>query len=228
MIATLAASALLLAPIPPAQAFRLPSERRCVSGRALALKVRRLDTAWRTVTVRVDGQRVARVSRPNPKRPIRLRELPAARFTMTVDGRTRDGRRATAERTYHPCPPAAEPAITIPDGLPPARLVTRDLIPGTGARARSGMTLSTRYTLTTWTTRQEVDSSWDRRERFTFPLGTGAVIRGWDEGLQGMRVGGRRELVMPPEWGYGAEGAPPTIAPGETLVFVVDLVEVRN
>jgi peptidylprolyl isomerase len=228
MIATLAASALLLAPVPAAQAFVLPRERRCVSTRALALKVRALDGGWRSVTVQVDGRRVKRVIRPSPKRAIRLRDLPAARFALRVDARARDGRRASATRTYHPCPPAAEPAITIPEGPPPTRLVTRDLIDGTGARARTGMTASLRYTLTAWSTRRTVDSSWSRRERFTYELGAGFVIEGLDRGVQGMRVGGRRELILPPAFGYGEMGAPPTIRPNETLVFVVDLVEVRG
>jgi peptidylprolyl isomerase len=77
-----------------------------------------------------------------------------------------------------------------------------------------------------WSTGGEFDSSWSRNETFVFPLGAGHVIQGWDRGVQGMRVGGRRRLTIPPDQGYGARGAGGVIGPNETLVFVVDLVGV--
>lgn len=74
---------------------------------------------------------------------------------------------------------------------------------------------------------EEFDSSWSRNEPFTFTLGAGEVIKGWDQGVEGMKVGGRRELLLPPELAYGAEGSPPSIGPNETLIFTIDLLAVK-
>ena len=122
----------------------------------------------------------------------------------------------------------AEPTVTVQEGAePPAQLVSRDLVKGDGARIASGDQASVRYTGVSWSTGQKFDASWDRgTEPFAFPVGAGDVIPGWDEGVAGMRVGGRRLLVIPPDMGYGAEGQPPVIAGNETLIFVVDAVDV--
>ncbi|MDA8342704.1 MAG: FKBP-type peptidyl-prolyl cis-trans isomerase [Actinomycetota bacterium] len=117
-----------------------------------------------------------------------------------------------------------KPAITVPDGDPPADLVVEDLEVGGGADASSGSRVQVHYSGVAWSTGQEFDSSWDRGEPFAFPLGAGHVIPGWDRGVAGMRVGGRRRLTIPPGLAYGSQGAGGVIGPGETLVFVVDLL----
>jgi peptidylprolyl isomerase len=119
-----------------------------------------------------------------------------------------------------------KPAIPAPKGEPPAQLVKEDIVTGKGRTAKAGDEVTVQYVGASWSTGQEFDASWDRGEPFTFPLGGGQVIRGWDEGVAGMKKGGRRLLVIPPEMGYGPSGQPPVIAPNETLVFVVDLVKV--
>ena len=227
MIATLAASALFLAPVPPGKAFDLPSVRQCVRAHVLTLSVRPV-AAWKTLTVRVDGRRVKRVTRPSPRRKIRLRDLPAQPFELTVQGRTQDGRSATVRRTFHPCAPGGEPTVAFPEGAPPTTLVTRDLVVGTGARPRRDDEVGVHYVMATWSNRMTIDSSWDRRELFSFPLGREVVIAGFEQGLAGMRVGGRREIVIPPHLGYGDAGSPPVVPGSETLVAVVDLVAVRR
>ena len=122
---------------------------------------------------------------------------------------------------------ATKPNVDIPAGAPPAELVREDLVTGTGTEATAGKTVEVHYVGVAWSTKKQFDASWDRGETFDFPLGAGRVIRGWDEGVAGMRVGGRRRLTIPPSMGYGARGAGSDIAPNETLVFVVDLLAVR-
>jgi len=119
-----------------------------------------------------------------------------------------------------------KPEIRVPEGEPPSRLRTEDLVEGDGRVAREGDQLSMQYVGVSWSTGEEFDASWGRGEPFTFELGAGNVIQGWDQGIEGMRVGGRRLLVIPPDLGYGAQGSPPAIGPNETLVFVVDLERV--
>ncbi|MDQ3850575.1 MAG: FKBP-type peptidyl-prolyl cis-trans isomerase [Actinomycetota bacterium] len=110
---------------------------------------------------------------------------------------------------------------------PPTKLVTDDVVEGKGRAARAGDTVSVRYVGVSYSTGRQFDASWDKgRKPFTFPLGVQRVIPGWDQGIPGMRVGGRRTLIIPPELAYGAEGAPPDIAPSETLIFVIDLVRI--
>jgi peptidylprolyl isomerase len=116
-----------------------------------------------------------------------------------------------------------KPTVTVPDEAPPTELVTDDLVTGEGPEAGPGMLATVDYVGVSWSTGTEFDASWNRNETFSFNLGAGEVITGWDRGVQGMRVGGRRRLTIPPELGYGAHGAGNVIAPGETLVFVVDL-----
>jgi peptidylprolyl isomerase len=121
-----------------------------------------------------------------------------------------------------------KPAIAKPDGDPPTELIVKDLKVGKGKKARKGDNVSVQYVGVSWSTGEQFDASWDRGAAFDFPLGGGQVIQGWDQGVEGMRVGGRRELVIPPGLAYGAQGQPPTIAPNETLVFVVDLEKVSR
>ena len=119
-----------------------------------------------------------------------------------------------------------KPAVTIPAGDPPAGLIIEDLEVGEGENADPGSQVRVHYSGVAWSTGREFDSSWDRGEPFAFPLGAGHVIAGWDQGVAGMRVGGRRRLTIPPDLAYGSRGAGGVIAPGETLVFVVDLLAV--
>lgn len=228
MLATLASSALLLAPIPPGEAFKLPSNRACVQARALELRVRTLDAGarWTRATVKVDGKVLKRVTRPAPGRAIRLRKLPPRTFTLTVDARTSDGRTATVRRTYAGCP-QGQPKVTIPATPPPTALVAKDRIVGTGAVARKGTIAAVRYTMKAWSTGKEIDTT-RGREAFRFAVDEGMVIAGFDQGVAGMRVGGRREVIIPPALAYGEEGVPPDLAPNETLVFVIDLVAVTD
>jgi peptidylprolyl isomerase len=119
-----------------------------------------------------------------------------------------------------------KPPIAKPTGAPPAELVKRDIVKGKGAVAKDGKNLTMQYVGVAFSTGQEFDSSWGR-EPFQFQLGAGMVIPGWDQGIKGMRVGGRRQLVIPPDLAYGAQGQPPAIGPNETLVFDVDLLKVK-
>jgi peptidylprolyl isomerase len=122
---------------------------------------------------------------------------------------------------------STKPEIPRPSGTPPRRLQTEDVVRGKGPAAKPGDTLTAHYAGVTFSTGEEFDASWNRGEPFTFPLGGGQVIEGWDRGFVGMRQGGRRILTIPPELAYGAQGFPPAIGPNETLVFVVDLLEIR-
>ena len=119
-----------------------------------------------------------------------------------------------------------KPDVTVPESAPPSELVMTDDVEGTGDEATAGSQVSVHYVGVSWSTGEQFDASWDRMEPFRFPLGQGYVIKGWDDGVQGMRVGGRRTLHIPPDLGYGAQGAGGVIAPNETLIFVVDLLEV--
>ena len=120
-----------------------------------------------------------------------------------------------------------KPEVDLVEGPPPADLVINDLSVGDGPEATPGQAVTVHYVGVSFTTGEEFDSSWSRNDPFRFPLGGGRVIAGWDKGVAGMKVGGRRRLVIPPHLAYGDRGAGAVIAPGETLVFVVDLVDVR-
>ena len=122
---------------------------------------------------------------------------------------------------------ATKPSVDIPAGAPPTDLVREDLVVGTGAEATAGKTVEVHYVGVAWSTKKQFDASWDRGETFDFPLGKGRVIRGWDEGVAGMKVGGQRTLTIPPDMGYGARGAGGVIPPNATLVFDVELLDVR-
>jgi peptidylprolyl isomerase len=120
-----------------------------------------------------------------------------------------------------------KPSVYVPPGeAPPADLVIEDLVVGEGAEAAPGHRVDVHYVGVAWSTRQQFDASWDRNDTFGFALGAGQVIKGWDEGVAGMKVGGRRKITIPPHLGYGKAGAGGVIKGGETLVFVVDLLGV--
>ena len=121
----------------------------------------------------------------------------------------------------------AKPHVEIPTGQePPADLLVDDLTVGDGPEAAAGQSVEVHYVGVAWSTGDEFDASYNRGTTFRFGLGQGQVIPGWDQGVQGMRVGGRRRLTIPPQLAYGSRGAGGVIAPDETLVFVVDLVSV--
>lgn len=119
-----------------------------------------------------------------------------------------------------------KPSITIPQENPPSTLVITDITVGTGDEAVKGRNVSVHYVGVAWSSGQEFDASWNRGEAFDFRLGASQVIQGWDDGVAGMKVGGRRQLTIPPDMGYGSRGAGGVIKGGETLVFVVDLLNV--
>jgi peptidylprolyl isomerase len=136
---------------------------------------------------------------------------------------------ATTAATTTPTsgPLSREPVVVIPKRPPPKHLVTKDIIVGTGATAKTGSQVSVNYVGKLYDNGKTFDSSWKDtpgKAFGPFQLGAGAVIKGWDQGLVGMKVGGRRELIIPPELAYGAAGQPPTIPKNATLVFVVDML----
>ncbi len=120
-----------------------------------------------------------------------------------------------------------KPEIDFPGEAPPADLVIEDIEVGDGAEAVAGNTVWTHYVGVAWSTGEQFDASWDRGQPLSFRVGVGQVIQGWDQGLLGMKVGGRRRLTIPPHLGYGDRGAGGAIKGGETLIFVVDLVDVH-
>ena len=124
-------------------------------------------------------------------------------------------------------PEIQKPEVTVAGGEPPAGLQIEDVEVGAGPEATAGSDVDVHYVGVSWSTGRQFDASWDRRSTFSFRLGGGQVIAGWDQGVAGMKVGGRRRLTIPPELGYGSRGAGGAIAPNETLVFVVDLLGVR-
>jgi peptidylprolyl isomerase len=121
-----------------------------------------------------------------------------------------------------------KPEVQVPaDQAPSYQLEVEDLAVGDGEEARAGSVVEVHYVGVSWSSGEQFDASWDRGDTFKFKLGKGKVIPGWDQGLVGMRVGGRRRLTIPPDLAYGQRGAGGVIGPGETLVFVIDLVGVR-
>jgi peptidylprolyl isomerase len=121
---------------------------------------------------------------------------------------------------------STKPKVEVPSGPAPTQMKVTDLIEGSGAEAKAGDEVTVQYVLVDYKSGKEIEASWDRGEPFTFTLGTGAVIPGWDLGVEGMKVGGRRELIVPPGLAYGSEGSPP-IGPNATLIFVIDLVAAK-
>jgi peptidylprolyl isomerase len=124
--------------------------------------------------------------------------------------------------------PTEKPQVDVPTDQPPSyQLELEDLEVGEGEEATAGRVVEVHYVGVAWSTGRQFDASWERGDTFKFGLGKGQVIRGWDQGVAGMRVGGRRRITIPPQLGYGKRGAAGVIKPDETLVFVVDLVGVR-
>jgi peptidylprolyl isomerase len=137
-----------------------------------------------------------------------------------------------ATSTATPAPTSApandtsqKPVIKVPKRKAPKKLVVKDLVTGKGAAAKAGDTISVQYVGANYADGKQFDASWDRGQPFQFPLGAGMVIPGWDKGIAGMKVGGRRELIIPPKLAYGPAGSGP-IGPNETLIFVVDLQQI--
>ena len=122
---------------------------------------------------------------------------------------------------------AMKPDLSIPAGDAPSELVLEDITVGDGKEAVAGTKVEVHYVGVAWSTQRQFDASWDRNETFEFRLGAGQVISGWDQGVAGMKVGGRRRITIPAHLGYGSQGAGGVIKGGETLVFVVDLLNVN-
>jgi peptidylprolyl isomerase len=121
-----------------------------------------------------------------------------------------------------------KPRVEVPSDQPPSyQLELDDIEVGDGDEAVAGKVVEVHYVGVSWSTGKQFDASWDRGDTFKFGLGKGQVIAGWDQGVAGMKVGGRRRITIPPNLGYGKRGAGGVIGPDETLVFVVDLVGVR-
>jgi peptidylprolyl isomerase len=133
---------------------------------------------------------------------------------------------ASSEPEATSTPAKTKPEITVPKGKAPKKLVIKDIEKGTGATAEAGKQVTVQYVGISFLNGRQFDASWDRGEPFSFQLGSGGVIPGWDQGVEGMKVGGRRQLVIPPDLAYGPQGSPPSIGPNETLVFVIDLLSV--
>jgi peptidylprolyl isomerase len=121
---------------------------------------------------------------------------------------------------------STKPVVQVPSGPPPKQLEVKDLVKGDGATAKAGDQVTVQYVGVDYGTGKEFDTSWDDPQPFQFQLGAGMVIPGWDQGVAGMRVGGRRQLVTAPDLAYGKQGQPPAIGPNATLVFVIDLVSI--
>jgi peptidylprolyl isomerase len=174
---------------------------------------------------------------PRPARPLALLALVAALGAAACGGDADEGQtggdsaRTTERQTTTPAggglkDTSAKPAIEKPTGSPPRHLEKEDIVRGKGAPARRGDSVTVQYVGVSFSTGEQFDASWDRGQPYAFRLGLGDVIPGWDRGVAGMREGGRRRLVIPPELAYGAQGSPPPIAPNETLIFVIDLLKV--
>jgi peptidylprolyl isomerase len=131
---------------------------------------------------------------------------------------------ATTATTPTSGPLSKEPQVTPPHGPAPSKLETKDLITGTGTEAKTGSAVTVNYVGVLYKNGKVFDASWKRNEPFSFTLGKGQVITGWEKGVVGMKVGGRRELIIPAKEAYGSRGSPGSIPPNEPLVFVVDLL----
>jgi peptidylprolyl isomerase len=130
-----------------------------------------------------------------------------------------------------PKPPPAlakKPVVTVPSGPAPTKLIIKDLVVGTGQTAKVGNTVTVNYVGVLFKNGKEFDSSWKTGQPASFPLTSGGVIAGWVNGIPGMKVGGRRELIIPAAQAYGKAGRPPTIPPNSPLVFVVDLLSISS
>jgi peptidylprolyl isomerase len=142
---------------------------------------------------------------------------------LVVAGCGGGGSNATAEAAEK-----TKPTVTVPTGPPPKKIEIKDLEVGSGEEAKSGDEPTVQYVGVTYKDGREFVSSWRIHEPLTFPLGKNLVIPGWDKAIEGMKVGGRRQLIIPPQLAYGKKGDPPTIPPNETLVYVIDLLAVKS
>jgi peptidylprolyl isomerase len=142
----------------------------------------------------------------------------------TSSGSTSSTSSTATAKTPTSGPLSKEPSVTPPSGPPPSKLIIKEIIVGTGPEAKAGETVTVNYVGVLYKGGKEFDASWKRNEPFSFVLGRGQVISGWDQGVAGMKVGGRRELIIPAPLAYGAKGSPPTIPPNSALIFVVDLL----
>lgn len=122
---------------------------------------------------------------------------------------------------------SVKPTVEVSSDPAPTELVSNDIVEGEGPAAEDGDSVTVQYVGALYDTAEEFDASWDRGEPFELTLGGGTVIEGWDQGLVGMKAGGRRELIIPPDLGYGPQGSPPTIPANATLVFIVDMVSIN-
>ncbi|MEV0523837.1 FKBP-type peptidyl-prolyl cis-trans isomerase [Streptomyces sp. NPDC050439] len=120
----------------------------------------------------------------------------------------------------------AKPVVEVPGGDAPVELAVRDLVLGDGAEALPGRVVQVHYVGVTFASGKEFDSSWEEDRPFKFAVGGGRAIKGWDRGVRGMKVGGRREIIVPPRLGYGRQSPSPLIPANSTLIFVVDLLTV--
>jgi peptidylprolyl isomerase len=147
--------------------------------------------------------------------------------TGSVESTTSTEESTASTKKSEPAAKKTKPKVTVPKGAPPKQLVVKELEEGTGAEAKAGDEIAVQYVGVDYKNGKEFDSSWSRHEPLVFQLGVGQVIPGWDQGIEGMKVGGRRELIIPPELAYGEAGSPPAIGPNETLIFVVDLLAIK-
>lgn len=145
--------------------------------------------------------------------------------TATIPSSSPTSTTSTTAAGGSPTDLSQKPSIPKPSAPPPKSLVVKDIVKGHGAVATTGKTVTVQYVGVLYSNGQEFDASWDHGQPFTFPLGGGQVIPGWDKGVVGMRVGGRRQLIIPPNLAYGAQGSGP-IGPNETLIFDIDLLKV--
>jgi peptidylprolyl isomerase len=163
---------------------------------------------------------------PLSRRTLSLGLACAALAFAGCGGSDSENEAAAPTETAAATPQATKPQVTVPKGKPPKKLVSKDIKVGDGPAAQPGQTVQVQYVGVSYLNGRQFDASWDRGEPFSFQLGAQQVIPGWDQGVAGMKVGGRRELIIPPKLAYGPAGSPPTIGPNETLVFVIDLVGV--
>jgi peptidylprolyl isomerase len=139
--------------------------------------------------------------------------------------KTEENAAAAEKKAEEEAPELPQPQV--PAGKPPTKLVVKDVKKGSGATAKAGDEASVYYVGVVFKTKEQFDADWDTGEPFTFKLGAGDVIKGWDQGVQGMKVGGERELILPPNLAYGSEGVYPSIPPNSTLIFLVKLLKLK-
>jgi peptidylprolyl isomerase len=163
------------------------------------------------------------------RRTLALGLVFAALALAGCGGSDKENEAAAPTETATPAstPAATKPQVKVPKGKLPKTLVKKDLKVGAGAEATDGKSVEVQYVGVSALNGRQFDASWDRGQPFSFQLGAQQVIPGWDQGVEGMKVGGRRELIIPPKLAYGKQGSPPTIGPNETLVFVIDLLAVQ-